>query len=235
MLQTGNDRDKIERTGGFSCSHKDIGADPFGVMLQSARGNFMKKRIRIKWVVLGVVVVLFLWLVYALVTTLPFYPVFRKYVGSYEKLQRALEDYPDMYTANQLELPFTTNEEYYLIMDGRTIYARPNGYAFGGSLLRNGVIVNYGMQCDKNEIDLSVPDLNYRGIPLKIEIWGPESGILSHGISIHFSPGDHYYSFGAYYDCGTLTEEEMTSLDDTIEPQLLELIHQVIDNYLDKQ
>ena len=234
MLQTGNDRDKIERTGGFSCSHKDIGADPFGVMLQSARGNFMKKRIRIKWVVLGVVVVLFLWLVYALVTTLPFYPAFRKNVGSYEKLQRALEDYPDMYTANQLELPFTTNEEYYLILDGRTIYAHPNGYAFGGSLLSNGVEVNYGMQCDKGEIDLSAADTSYLGVPLLYELHKSADGV-SNMASFQFSLGDYYYSFGAYYDFINMTEEEIASLNKEIKAQLLELTQQVIDCYLDKE
>lgn len=229
MLQVVNIRDRIESINGFPNPEK-CGTNPFDDILQQARGNFMKKRIRIKWVVLGVVVVLFLWLVYALVTTLPFYPVFRKYVGTYEKLQRALEDYPDMYTANQLELPFTTNEEYYLILDGRTIYAHPNGYAVGGSLLSHGVEVNYGMQCDKGEIDFSAADTSYRGVPLLYEL-----DEIFNKISFQFTLDNYYYYFGAYYDKGTLAQEDVASLNYTIKIQLLELTQQVIDSYLDKE
>lgn len=189
----------------------------------------MKKRIRIKWVVLGVVVVLFLWLVYALVTTLPFYPAFRKNLGSYSKLQQALEDYPNIYTPNQIDLAFT-DVEYNLILDGRSIYAHPNGYAVGGSLISHGVEVNYGMQCDKGEIDLSAADTSYRGVPLLYEL-----DEIFNKISFQFTLDNYCYYFGAYYDKGTLAQEDVASLNDTIKIQLLELTQQVIDCYLDKE
>lgn len=185
----------------------------------------MKKRIWFKWVVLGIAVVLFLWLVYALVNTLPFYPVFRKYVGSYEKLQKALEDYPDIYTPNQIDLALT-DEEYYLILDGRTIHARPNGYAFGGSLFSNGIEVNYVMQCDKGKIDLSAANTTYRGVPLLYEL-----DEIHNKISFQFTLDHYYYYSGAYYDKGRLAQEEATSL----KLQLLELTQQVIDSFLDKR
>ena len=193
----------------------------------------MKKRIRIKWVVLGVVVVLFLWLVGEIIVSIPVYPAFQKQVGSYTELQQALKDNQKIILPSPSKLELT-DETYCLRLDGRSIFSHPDGYSFCGTMLNNGVEVDFILDCDKFTSDLHNPDTSYRDIYLKYDTWESSTDPIFKSISIQFSLEEQHYSFEATYHHGTLTKEEIAALEEAIRPQLLELAQQVIDCYFDK-
>lgn len=193
----------------------------------------MKKRIPVKWIILTVVLALLLWFVIWLITIIPVYPVFRKHVDSYDDLRQALDDYPEICLPETMTLELN-DDEYYIILDERNIFAEPESYEIGGSMGINGVTVHYGFSCDLVSRDLSSPDTEYRNVPLVFERGKLTSESLYYHFSTQFRLGELYYSFGAYYDGSTLSEDEIADLNDVIEPQILELVNQTVDSYLDK-
>lgn len=192
----------------------------------------MKKRILIKWIILGIAISLILWFVIWLITVIPVYPVFRKYVDSYDDLWQALEDYPEICLPETMTLELN-DDEYYIILDDRNIFAEPESYGFGGSMSINGVTAHYGFSCDLVSRDLASPDTEYRNVPLVFERGKLTAESSYYHLSTQFRLGDLYYSFGTYYDSSTLSEDNITALESEIMPQMIELAHQTIDAYMD--
>lgn len=55
-----------------------------------------KKHAWLKWVIFSVVLIPLLWLICALITSIPVYPAFQKQVDSYAELQQCLKDIPEV-------------------------------------------------------------------------------------------------------------------------------------------
>lgn len=72
----------------------------------------MKKRIRIRGVILGIVLALFLWLIYTIITIAPVYPAFQKQVETYEELRKALEAVPEVCFPDSSMLELTDTSYY---------------------------------------------------------------------------------------------------------------------------
>lgn len=198
----------------------------------------MKKRIPVKWIILTVVLALLLGFIVWLITIIPVHSLPEKYLDSYEDLQQALEDHPEICLPELSSLALT-DTSYKLLLDGRDILSEPEGYEFCGTAAVNGTQVDYVIRCSKNSGHFSSPDTVYCGIPLKYYDdtlqrhydWGEVSFKY---ISVNFPLGDFYCSFSAEYPHTGMSEEEMTALENDIMPQLIELSHHTIDTYTNR-
>ena len=89
-----------------------------------------KKHAWLKWVIFSVVLIPLLWLICALITSIPVYPAFQKQVDSYAELQQCLKDIPEVVLPDPSMLELT-DQVYVLKLDDRNIFSKPNGYEYG--------------------------------------------------------------------------------------------------------
>ena len=107
-----------------------------------------KKHAWLKWVIFSVVLIPLLWLICALITSIPVYPAFQKQVDSYAELQQCLKDIPEVVLPDPSMLELT-DQVYVLKLDDRNIFSKPNGYEYCGTMLYKGTEVIYDLNCDK--------------------------------------------------------------------------------------
>ena len=193
----------------------------------------MKKRIRFRWIALGIFLAALVIFVGKCISLYPVYPDFKKEVRSYDQIQQALQNHPEICMPDLSDLSLT-NEHFSLRLSDRTLFSHPDGYQISGrDRIHFSVEVSYVLDCEKVSLDFSSYEYTYRGIPLKRSHFLAEENMIFTSNAILFSLGSYAYSFEASYDHSNLTESEIAALDSAIQTSLLELVYPVVDSYLD--
>ena len=179
----------------------------------------VKKHAWLKWVIFSVVLIPLLWLICALITSIPVYPAFQKQVDSYAELQQCLKDIPEavLPDPSMLEL---TDQVYVLKLDDRNIFSKPNGYEYCGTMLYEGTEVIYDLNCDKAVKLHSSSGVVYRDIQLDYFTWEPAEGSSCKKSRMEFFIRDQHYSLYASYTQSGLSESEIELLDNKIAVQI---------------
>lgn len=193
----------------------------------------MKKHTYIRWIALGIFLAALVIFVGKCISLYPVYPDFKKEVHSYDQIQQALQNHPEICMPDLSDLSLT-NEHFSLRLSDRTLFSHPDGYLIVGSNgIHFSVKVRYILDCEKVSRDFSSYEYTYRDIPLKHNRFLTEKNTIFTSNAILFSLGSYAYSFEARYDHSNLTESEIAALDSAIQTSLLELVYPVVDSYLD--
>lgn len=162
----------------------------------------------------------------------PRYPAFEKKLESFGELEAALSDEENLILPD-LDFLEYENVQYYLKLDGRDLLSKAIGYyVYGNSALLGketdfNVLAEPEMKGNHNNYD----DLQYRGVGIRVS---ESSSTCDYWIEQEFKLDGFEYRLYSSYSLENLDFEEVNLMDAELREKQTLLIHQTIDQALNR-
>ena len=182
-----------------------------------------------KKLLIAVFAAIVLFLAVEIITTWPVYPAFTKEVDSYDALCKPFRNSKTVFLPDEDDVPVSS---YTLLLDGRSIFAKPETYCIQKSEDLDDLSVRYDLVCRTHGETPCSGTLEYRGVPYDVVVSdSPSESGTWHFVHVAFDIEGVFYRFSAEYQSDELTAEDEKAIQEPLRTRLETYAKQVIDKY----
>ena len=176
--------------------------------------------------VLGIILVL---LGTFLVFNVPVHHTPYENYDSYEAFCAALRDSDSVFLPEDDGTPFEYGQ---VSLDGRTLFAKPKGYAMQRMEHINDAEVCYDVECRRADSACIIGEQTYRGVRYRLSANTDKNNYPR--VSVNLILGNMSYELSAHYTSDELDEAQMQSINEKAAERLEIYTKQIIDQYLQR-